>query len=60
MIKKESFGYVINCDKCSNYLTCDDYDDFQLAIQKAKYNDWKIRKIDDEWIHLCPVCAEKE
>lgn len=60
MIEKEFFGFVINCDECSNYLNCDVYEDFGGAIQMAKDEGWKIRKIDGEWQHFCPVCAEKK
>jgi len=61
MIEKEFFGYVINCDKCSNYLNCDVYDDFQGAIDLAKEKGWKIRKDKNgDWEHICPVCYQKE
>jgi len=61
MIEKEFFGYVIECDWCSNFLNCDTYEDFRGAIDMAKDKGWKIRKDEDgEWIHICPVCAEKE
>ena len=60
MIEKEFFGFVIECDSCSNFLNCDVYDDFYSAIHMAKDEGWKITKDEDgEWIHTCPVCAEK-
>ena len=58
-IEKAFFGYVVDCDYCSEFLNCDVYDDFKSAIDMVKDKGWKIRKEDDEWVHICPVCAEK-
>ena len=61
MIEKEFFGYVINCDKCSNYYNCECSDDFLEAVDMAKKQGWKIRKDkNDDWEHICPVCYQKE
>lgn len=62
MIEKEFFGFIISCDKCSNYLNCDTgTDDFQGAINMAKGRGWRMRKDkDDDWEHICPVCYQKE
>jgi len=60
MITKEFFGFIIDCDKCSNFLNCDTYEDFRGAIDMAKDEGWKITKDEEgDWIHLCPICAEK-
>jgi len=58
-LEKEFFGYVMECDSCSNFINLDTYEDFNGAIAMAKDHGWKMEKVDDEWIHTCPVCAEK-
>ena len=58
-LEKDTFGFVMECDSCSNYISLDTDEWFQEAIAMAKDYGWKIRKIDDEWVHVCPVCVEK-
>ena len=58
-IERAFFGYVIDCDFCPNFLNCDT-EFFRDAIDMAKGDGWKMRKQDDEWIHICPVCVEKK
>lgn len=57
MIERNEFGYTIDCDKCPNYHNHDS-EFFQSAIDEIKELGWKIRKTNDEWEHICPVCAE--
>ena len=52
------FGFVMECDFCSEYIDLDT-DDFQEAIDMAKDYGWKIRKVDGEWVHVCPACVDK-
>lgn len=50
---------TVECDVCGDILETDTKD-FYEAIQIAKREDWLIRKIDNEWTHTCPDCAEDE
>ena len=60
MIEKEFFGFVVECDSCSNYLNCDVEDDFKEAVDMAKDKGWKVKKDQEgDWVHICPVCASK-
>ena len=58
-IEKEWFGFVVNCDGCSDYYTHDIPEDFIGAIDAVKSYGWKMRKDDDgAWEHFCPECAK--
>lgn len=46
----------IYCDSCNELWHCHNSDTFEKIVQEAKKDGWKIKKIDDEWGHLCPTC----
>ena len=53
-IEREGIGFIVECDKCSNYFNVDS-EFFQDAVDELKREGWKIRKDEnDEWIHICP------
>jgi Fe2+ or Zn2+ uptake regulation protein len=53
-------GFNIECDVCGKIQYLDfDHDEFQKAVDSAKSLGWKIRKVGDEWKHICPDCKEK-
>jgi len=57
-ISKDTFGMLVECDKCSEYFDVDS-DDFSDAVDELKAWGWKIRKEDDEWVHVCSSCVRK-
>jgi len=46
------------CDTCGDAL--EDEWDFDDAVAAKKAAGWRSRKIDGEWIDICPYCQEKE
>lgn len=42
---------TFECDQCGEEETfCDTFGE---AAQRAKKNDWWIRKVNGEWVHFC-------
>jgi hypothetical protein len=56
--EKGSRNVVFNCDGCSE-IEDTETDDFTDAVSIVKRAGWTIIKDDDEWMHWCPVCADK-
>lgn len=56
----EAFGFVVNCNFCSDYFEVDtEY--FDEVIQELRNTGWKYYKIlSGEWVHKCPTCQDKE
>lgn len=54
MIRQGSNGYELVCDNCG--YTVSGMDDFMEAVDYKKENEWKAKKIDDEWEDRCPNC----
>jgi len=56
MIDKTYGKYDLECDSCGeSEVNMDSFDD---ALNYAKENGWKIKKINGEWKHYCPDCNE--
>lgn len=55
----ERVGQVITfqCDTCPDAFDPDSTD-FAEAWAEAKENGWRATKVDGEWMHSCPDCAE--
>ena len=49
------FG-TASCDHCCIQEEFDG--DFDEIVRQMKENGWKIRKVDDDWLHFCPACVE--
>lgn len=47
----------IVCDDCDTkeHLIADD---FNMEVQIAKDDGWKITKPEGQWHHVCPECAQ--
>jgi hypothetical protein len=57
MIQKENGLIIFFCDGCPEYIETDT-EDFHDALDTIKRNEWRVTKdAEDEWIHLCSVCA---
>mgnify|MGYP001619305422 CR=1 FL=1 len=50
--------FTASCDHCSYIDTF--FGDFMEVIEKMKDEGWKIFKIDNDWDHSCPDCAEDD
>lgn len=46
------------CDFCEEESQF--YGEWNECIREAKEEGWKIFKADEEWVHKCPVCANKK
>jgi Fe2+ or Zn2+ uptake regulation protein len=47
------------CDECGEILDTDT-DDFDEARGILRSERWKTKKIDKDWVHFCPGCANME
>jgi Fe2+ or Zn2+ uptake regulation protein len=49
---------TLECDICGEY---EEFFDFEQALdfKKDKSNNWKCKKIDDEWYDACPDCIDE-
>lgn len=57
MIHRTKGEISFECDSCGDLL--ETYEDsWNVAWNMAKRDDWKSRKIFDEWKHFCPKCEE--
>lgn len=56
MIHREDGELVAECNECG----IEEFGgtlDFKEFVQQLKDTDWKIRKTDEGWEHVCPDCA---
>jgi len=53
---KRSTYYILECDGCNDETI--DCDTFEEAVAHARNNNWKIEKVDGEWLHLCLTCRD--
>lgn len=60
-IDREDHRIVFLCDgkKCNEFLQ-PDTDEFSEAKQELDEAGWATRKINNEWVHICPECLESE
>jgi hypothetical protein len=57
MILKEYGKYTLICDICGAG-THDEFDSFQDAIDAKEDNGWKSKRVEGEWMDICPDCIE--
>lgn len=53
MINKEYGKTILSCDICEEQFKFDSFDE---AVDYKKDNNWKSKKIKNEWIDMCPSC----
>ena len=57
MIDRQNGGIIhVECDSCPEVLDTETKD-FNEARDVMKREDWKVRKIANEWLHGCPKCG---
>lgn len=54
---KEYGKYTLVCDICDASVD-EEYKTFQDAADGRKDLGWKSRKIDGDWVDICPDCIE--
>ena len=62
MIERDSFDadiFEIACDYCSENIEIDSGGDWQDMLYQIKFNGWKIKKVEDDWKHMCPLCVKE-
>jgi len=57
MISKEYGKYTLICDICG-VVTDQEFDSFQDAIDAREDIGWKSKRVDGEWLDICPDCIE--
>jgi hypothetical protein len=58
MIRKSKGEFMAECDGCGHPEYGGTLDDFREFVEDLKEQDWKIRKVEDEWQHFCPDCTD--
>ena len=58
MILKSDGEFFVECDDCGDTDYGGTEKDFRQFVNSIKEDGWRILKIDDEWHHRCPTCAE--
>jgi hypothetical protein len=57
MIEKSGGFYSLTCDIC--YEEADEqFFEFSEAVDYKKDNDWKSKKVNGEWMDVCPDCQD--
>ena len=57
MISKEYGNYTLICDICGAG-TDEEFDSFQDAIDAREDIGWKSKRVEGEWLDICPDCIE--
>jgi hypothetical protein len=60
MITKQTFGFIAECDSCSSEEDMPDAESFQEAVNQIKGQGWNIRKVGNDWTHVCPSCLQDD
>jgi hypothetical protein len=57
MIDRQNGGLIfVECDSCEAVLETDTRE-FDEAREIMKREEWKVRKIAQDWVHGCPNCG---
>ena len=51
--------FEVSCSFCNEYTFVDTDGDWATMLEDIKQDGWKIRKINDDWKHMCPACVAK-
>ena len=55
-LRRDAHGeFVVECDECGDELFTNT-DGFPDAVEIAKGEGWRARKIEGEWEHRCSDC----
>lgn len=56
MIRKSKGELIAICSECEAEFPGGVQDDFRAFVEELKATGWKVRKVEDEWEHVCPGC----
>jgi hypothetical protein len=56
MIRKVKGELCVECNDCGEKNYGGSQDDFREFVQEIKRAGWLVRKVGDEWQHICPPC----
>jgi hypothetical protein len=57
-INKEGHeDFVLSCDICCTETS--GFSDFDEARIFSKNNGWAVKKINEEWVNICPSCVDE-
>lgn len=59
MLDSQGGEIVFECDGCAETLETGS-DDFDAARSALKREDWIVRRIGGDWLHLCPRCKDHD
>ena len=54
MIEQRGDRFVLICTECGYEVKY--FDSFDEAVDYKKENGWKSKKVEGEWVTLCPNC----
>lgn len=57
MIDKSYGKFYTTCDMCEEEL--DPTDTFDEAKSQVDEEGWTTKKVETEWVNLCPTCAKE-
>ena len=57
MISKDEGRYWVTCDVCSDFVE-EGCSTFAEAVELKKTCGFRSKKINGEWVDLCPSCQE--
>lgn len=60
-ISREQGLVVFQCDgkRCAEVFETNDHD-FPTALEIFQESNWNTRKVNNQWMHVCPDCQEAE
>jgi hypothetical protein len=58
MITRWAGDIAFECDRCGRELDTGT-DEWIEALVELRSNEWKSRKVGEEWTHLCPDCCQR-
>jgi hypothetical protein len=57
MISKEYGKCILSCDICGAQAD-EKYESFQDALDAREDIGWKSKRVEGEWLDICPDCIE--
>lgn len=57
MLDRQRGKIIFECDVCGGVFE-PDTSDFAEAIAALRNENWKTKKVGDDWCHSCPNCGD--
>ena len=52
--QRGEWKYALICDECGHEVKY--FNTFDEAVEYKKENGWKSKRVDGEWVNVCPDC----